>query len=74
MQDGSRWYLERVTVGEGLAAAFALEWLLGRVQLLDVDAQVRLAATGGGTQLALEDRLVTRVDQLVSLSTESMSS
>lgn len=60
-------YLECITVGEGLATAFTLERFVGRVQLLDVDAQVCLAAAGGRAQFALENRFVASVYQLVSL-------
>lgn len=45
-------YLARVAIREGLPATLALQRLVGGVQLLHVDAQVRLAATLGGTQLA----------------------
>lgn len=50
--------LARVAIGEGLAAAFALERLIGGVQLLDVDAQVGLAPALGRAQLACVDRFL----------------
>ena len=60
-------YLERVSVGEGLAAHLAVQRLVGRVQLLDVEAQVGLPAAGRRAELALEDGLVASVDEAVRL-------
>jgi len=45
-------------VGEGLVAELAVHGLLAGVELLDVEPEVRLPATGGGTQLAVVHRLV----------------
>ena len=59
--------LECVAVGEGFSAALALERFIGSVQLLHVNAQIRFSAARRRAQFALEHRLVTRVDQLVSL-------
>ena len=60
-------HLECVSVGEGFPAHLAMHGLIRCVQLLDVQAQVRLPATRGGAELALEDRLVPRVDEAVGL-------
>ena len=60
-------HLERVSVGEGLAAHLAVQRLVGRVQLLDVEAQVGLPAAGRRAELALEDGLVAGVDEAVRL-------
>ena len=60
-------HLEGVSVGEGLAAHFAVQRLVGRVQLLDVEAQVGLPAAGRGAELALEDGLVAGMDEAVRL-------
>ena len=51
-------HLAGVAVGEGLATAAALERLVRRVELLHVDAQVRLAAALGRAQLARIHRLL----------------
>ena len=60
-------HLESVSVGEGLAAHLAVQRLVGRVQLLDVEAQVGLPAAGRRAELALEDGLVASVDEAVRL-------
>lgn len=60
--------LEGVPVGEGLVALLAQQRIVGGVQLLDVNAEVSLAATSRRTEVALEHRLVAHiVDQLVGL-------
>ena len=64
---------ERVAVRERLAALLAGERFLGRVQLLDVNAQVGLATAGGRTQLALEDRFIAKVLRSVRLQTVALS-
>lgn len=46
--------LELVTVGKGLVAALAGEHLVAGVELLHVNAQVGLAAAGGGAEFALK--------------------
>ena len=60
-------HLESVSVGEGLAAHLAVQRLVGRVQLLDMEAQVGLPAAGRRAELALEDGLVASVDEAVRL-------
>jgi len=67
--DGRRQYLVRVAVRKRLATLAALQRPVAGVQLHDVILEVRLAATRRRTQLTLEHRLVSRVDQLVSLNT-----
>ena len=44
-----------------------MERLVGGVELLDVEAEVGLAAAGCGAELALEHGLVPRVDLPVGL-------
>ena len=44
-----------------------MERLVGGVELLDVEAEVGLAAAGRGAELALEDGLVPGVDLPVGL-------
>ena len=60
-------HLECVPIRKGLSAHLAVHRLLRCVQLLDVQAQVCLPATSCGAQLALEDRLVTSMDEAMGL-------
>lgn len=51
-------YLARVAIGECLATALALEWLVRGVQVLYVNAEVRLATAFRWAQLARVHGLV----------------
>lgn len=55
--------LAGIAVGEGLATAAALQRLVGGVQFLHVDAQIRLAAALGRAQLARVYRLLSNYIQ-----------
>lgn len=57
--------LHRVSVRKCFSAHFALHWPLGGVQLLNVESEICFPATSGGTELTLEDRLITSVNHPV---------
>ena len=55
--------LERVAIRERLVAALADQRLFGGVQLLYMNAEIGLSTTGRRAHRALEDGLVTAVNQ-----------
>ena len=59
-------------VWKTLAAHLAVHRFLTGVKLLDVETEVGLATTGGGTEFTLVDRLVSGVDSAVSLQTVTL--
>lgn len=61
-----------VSVWKSLAAHLAVHRFLTGVKLLDVETEVSLATTGGGTEFTLVDRLVSSVDSAMSLQTVTL--